>query len=173
MNEYMTLKEVAEKTGLDRSNSRKWLIKNGFSFIQVRDEESKQLVNALIIEDAERAIELRARQGFSAQNGQASPVVLNDNSGFFYVVQLMPDIAPNRIKIGFASSLPSRLDAHRTTCPRLELVKCWPCQRVFEPAVVAVAANGSAKLYGGEVYDVESLESMIERLDAFFSMIHN
>jgi len=172
MNDYVTLKEISERIGLDRSNARKWLNGQGFDFVQVRDQESRQLVNALTIEDAERAVTLRLERGFDCQRSAVAAVlVANESSGYFYVMRLMPDVAPNRIKLGFASTLQSRLDAHRTTCPRLEVVKTWPCQKVYEPAAIAVAVNGTSDLYGGEVYDVKSVDALIERLDSFFNLL--
>jgi hypothetical protein len=114
-------------------------------------------------------MQLRSRQGFDARSVKA--VAVDDGNGFFYVVRLMPDVAPNRVKIGYANSLESRLAAHRTTCPRLELAQSWPCRRVFEPAAIAAAVNGSATCYGGEVYDVESVEGVVHRLDGFFEMV--
>lgn len=173
MQEYVTLKEIAEKIGLDRSNVRKWVLSNGFSFVKIRDNETRQLVNALTIEDAERAIELRLHNGFTLSNSKETAQVIDNNAGFFYVVVLMPDLAPNRIKIGFANSIQSRLSAHRTTCPQLELIKSWPCQRNFEAAAIAAAINDDCMLYGGEVYDTQSIEKVVNRLDSFFYMVRS
>lgn len=171
MPEYVTLKEISERIGIDRSRARRWIIGKGFSFVQIRDDESRQLVNALTVEDAERIIEIRGQQGFTVDGEKDNPAVIDNSAGFFYVACLMPDIAPNRIKIGFANSIPSRMDAHRTTCPRLQLIKYWPCRRTFEPAVIAVAITAGSALYGGEVYDVESIDDVVRRIDAFFAMV--
>lgn len=172
MSDYVTLKEISDRIGLDRSNTRKWLKAQGFDFVQVRDLDSRQLVNALTIEDAERAVTLRLERGFDCQRSAAATVlVANEGVGYFYAMRLMPDVAPNRIKLGFASTLQTRLDAHRTTCPRLEVVKTWPCQKVYEPAAIAAAVNGTSDLYGGEVYDVKSVDALVERLDLFFGLL--
>lgn len=169
--EHVTLKEIAPRLQMDRSRARRWILQNGFEFVRVRDIESKQTAIALTIEDAERAIELRSQKGFISTDSQGNQVIPIDSAGVFYAICLMPDIAPNRIKFGFASSLQARIDAHRTTCPHLELIKKWPCKSVYEPAAIAIAANGSAKLYGNEVYDVESIHETIDRLDKFFAML--
>lgn len=171
MDKYVTLKEIANRIGLDRSNARKWLIAQGYEFARVRDNESRQMVNALSIEDAERAIEERQRLGFDFANSAPALNKVDDGSGILYLIRLMPDIAPNRIKIGFATSLNSRLQSHRCTCPQLEVVKTWDCHRTFELAAMAAATNGGARLYGGEVYDVESVADVVTKLDAFFSLV--
>jgi len=171
--EYVVLKEISRRIGLDRSNTRKWLLNQGFVFIQIRDRESRQAVNALTTEDAERAVDLRAQQGFFARESSSDSSVINDGTGFFYVIRLMPDIAPNRIKVGYAASLQSRIESHRCTCPQLELLKSWPCRKVYEHTAIAIAINGSAFSYGGEVYDVASVDDMIARLDSFFGMLPN
>ena len=62
----MTIVELADKLGIDRSNVRKYILKSGFKFIKVRTEESRhQLTLALKKEDAEALIKLRVDQGFT------------------------------------------------------------------------------------------------------------
>lgn len=173
MPEYVTLKEFSERIKMDRSQTRKWLIREGFSMVSIRDMVSRQTVNALTAEDASLAFDRRQKQGFTHQDNRPPVLLADDNNGVFYVIKLMPDLAPNRIKVGFASSLQPRLDAHRTTCPSLDLVKHWSCRRVFEPAAIAAAVNGTSMLYGGEVYDAESVEDVVSRLDAFFSLVNH
>lgn len=167
MSRLIALKEISSRIGLDKSNTRKWLIAQGFTFVRTRDIESRQLINALTEEDAERAIELRENQGFADREGNL-PAASN---GYFYVVRLMPDLAPNRIKFGFADYIQSRMSAHRTTCPKLEIVQTWPCLRAYESTAIAVAVNGGSTLYGGEVYDVESVDEVVNRLDRLFEML--
>ena len=56
--------EVADLMGLDRSNTRKWLVKQGFTFVSARDPESRQRVNALPLSEVRRAVNLRKELGF-------------------------------------------------------------------------------------------------------------
>jgi hypothetical protein len=56
--------EVADLMGLDRSNTRKWLLEQGFWFVSARDPESRQRVNALPLSEVRRAVNLRKELGF-------------------------------------------------------------------------------------------------------------
>ena len=56
--------EIAEWMGVYRTNARKWLLKQGYEFVQARDPVSRQGVNALPVSQAREAIELRRRLGF-------------------------------------------------------------------------------------------------------------
>ena len=97
MPEYITLRELADEFGLDRSHTRKYVLKLGFSPIRIRTQDSKnQLTLAVTIEDAEAIREIRASQGYGSSGKPA------DNSkGYFYIIQVIPEFAPTRIKLGF------------------------------------------------------------------------
>ena len=63
--EFVTLQELSKIFKVDKSNVRRYLKKNGFSFLKVRTAETRgQLTLALTREDSDIAIELRKSQGF-------------------------------------------------------------------------------------------------------------
>ena len=109
--------------------------------------------------------------------------------GVFYIIQLAPDLDPNRIKFGFTANLPARLAQHKTTAPTCALVRWWPCRKSFERvAIISItsydAIYGDLQddiLYGGqddefkplspEVFDGD-LELAIERAEEFFETMY-
>lgn len=166
--EYITIKELAEKLGVDRSYARKYVISHGYAFDKIRTTESQhQLTLALSIEDAETIIEIRQGEGYSI--GDKIGNVLNGENGYFYVIQLIPEFNPNRIKLGFATDLDARLKSHKTSAPTAILLKSWICKRCWENAAISSITRMECKLIGGEVFDCNNLENLIQRAETFFS----
>lgn len=64
--EYMTLRQIADRFDVHRSVARRWLIKEGYEFIEVRDRErGNQMVAALPWNIAADALHRRSDQGFT------------------------------------------------------------------------------------------------------------
>lgn len=166
MQSFVILADLAQELGLDRSNMRKYVLKQGFSFLQVRTPKSRgQSVLALTEQDAELVRELRSKQGFLS--GQP----IENGHGWFYLVQIAPDLDPKRIKLGFASDPARRVDSYRTLSPTVILVKAWRCRASWEPAAIASLTRQGAVSLGGEVFQIEDLDLAVNCGDAFFSIM--
>lgn len=167
---YVTLKTLASELKLDRSNLRKYALKHGFSFLRVRTAESgNQATLALTPEDADALKNLRKAEGFTS----TSRLVRNDGQGVFYAIQLLPELEPSRIKLGFTTGLDARLQSHRTTCPDTKLLKSWPCKKVWEAAALDSISREPCKLVANEVFSCEDIESLLARGDEFFGLMPN
>lgn len=168
--DYVVLKDLAAELGLHRSNLRKYILASGFTFVKIRTPESRgQLSLALSPEDVEAVRELRMRAGFL--HGKKPRAILNDKQGWFYAIQVIPELAPNRIKFGFSSNVDARLQAHRTSAPTAHLVKKWPCERCWENAIIASVTRMDCQLVANEVYDCGNLDTLISRCDDFFAIM--
>jgi hypothetical protein len=164
---------LASELGLDTSNMRRYIIKSGFTMFKVRTVESQnQLTLALTPEDAQAVRDLRKSQGFVYGDVVDYELTcVDDAQGTFYLLLLVPEISAKRIKGGFTSSLISRLGAHKTTCPTLEIAKTWTCKRSWEPALLDVInAFGGCTRVGQEVYDCDDIDALVGRIDLFFSL---
>jgi len=171
--ELVPLTEIARRLGLDRSNARKWLLKNGFHFLKIRTPATRgQLTLAMPEEDVNAAIELRKQQGFPVgrERGVAA-VSQSSDGGCFYVVQVVPEFSPNRIKLGFTTNVNQRLASYRTVAPTAKLVKTWPCGFSWEQAAIACATKDECEKIGAEVYDCANLDEVLSRLDQFFQLM--
>lgn len=165
--EYITLIHLAQEFGIDRSHVRKYVLKNGFSPVRIRTPESGgQQTLALTKGDAESVRALRQQQGFN----HYSPTP-NGTDGFFYIVQVIPELSPNRVKLGFASNAQDRLEAHRTSAPTAILVKTWPCKRAWEVCAIASITRSGCKLVANEVYECDGIQNIIKRGDDFFRLM--
>lgn len=164
--EYVSVKELAKEWGIDSSNARKYIMAQGFSFLKRRLPESHgQLCNVLTKEDAEMARELREGQGFTGK------AIANDAEGWFYIVQIVPDLDPLRIKLGFAGDVKARLQAHRTIAPTARLVKAWSCKRVWEQAAIDSITRIGCKLIANEVFQCDDLAALSGRAREFFEIM--
>lgn len=164
--EYMSLKQLAKKWGMDSSNARKYVLAQGFSFLKKRVEGSRgQLANVLTKEDAETITAIREKQGFTGR------VVADNGEGWFYIIQLIPEFNPLRVKLGFASNVQNRLQAHRTAAPTARLVKAWQCKRVWERAATDSITRKGCELIASEVFECDDLVMLANRGDEFFALM--
>lgn len=87
--------------------------------------------------------------------------------GHFYVVQLVPDLALNRIKLGWAADPAARFDAIRHSAPTARLVRTWSAEHSWQRKVITAAKPG--RQLGHGVFDSEDVNAVVERIDAFFN----
>jgi len=164
--EFVPIGRLATDLGMDRSHARKYILAAGFTFLRIRTPETLgQQTLALSLTDAEAIKELRRTQGF---NGR---VAVSGNVGGFYVVQLVPDLDPLRVKLGFAIDPVGRLQEHRTAAPTAELIKAWPCRRSWEVTVMASLTRTGCTLIANEVFTCDSIVALVERGDTFFALM--
>ncbi len=172
MNRYVTIKEIAEELGIDKSNARKYILDNGFTFEKHRTADTQnQLTLVLPNDQAEQVKQLRLSQGFS-MNGQDG-LVDTSKVEIFYIIQLVPELDSKRIKFGYTGNLNSRLRAHRTTCPNAKVLAQYPCHDAWEIVAIASITREDCQLIGNEVYQAGDLDKLIERAEAFFGLMPN
>ncbi len=90
--------------------------------------------------------------------------------GLFYLIQLEPELAPNRFKLGFTTNLKDRLSKHRCSAPYAQVVKTWECHVTWEKTAIDAVTQGAQRVYE-EVYLHESIEKVTERCEAFFNLL--
>lgn len=167
MSEYVSLKDLADELGLDRSFVRKYVLKHGFVPVSVRTTDSRnQATLALSEEDAQALRDLRASQGFGI-----NPRPIDNGKGYLYVIRLVPDLAPKRVKLGFAADVMARLIAHQTAAPTAVLVRSWPGKRSWEGVFIESVTRVGCKLIANEVYDCDDVDALVERCEAFMGLM--
>jgi hypothetical protein len=170
MSDFITLKNLAAELGIDKSNLRKYILEKiaEVQLVKIRTPEThRQLVSALSLEDAEIVRQFRAKLGFAANKTFA----IEDGQGVFYVIQLIPELDPNRIKLGFANSIEPRLQAHRTAAPTAKLIKVWSCKRTWEIAAMDSATRIECQLIANEVFTCDNLDNLVNRINSFFEQL--
>lgn len=165
--EYVSLKELAQRLGMDRSHARRYVLKLGYSFHKRRTPDSgNQLTLCITGTEADEIVSQRIEKGFIA-----STMVALSDVGVFYVIQLVPDLDPKRLKLGFAESLEQRLSQHRTAAPTARVLRAWPCKRSWELTAMDALTRQGCRLILNEVFECDEPEALVKRGDAFFSML--
>ena len=169
--EYLTLKQVAEVLGRDPSGVRRYIKTNcpNINWLSIRDQNG-QKCSVFTKEDVDAIIKTRKIQGY--QN-QEVPVPISIH-GLFYIIQLLPDIDPNRLKLGFASDIGNRIANHRTTCPNLNVLQTFSCKKYWEKtAIDYLAATNKMTHIGGEVFRCADLSHVINVATQFFVALNS
>jgi hypothetical protein len=91
--------------------------------------------------------------------------------GVFYVIQLVPDLAPRRLKLGFAESLDQRLAQHRTAAPTAKVLMAWPCKRAWELTAMDALTRKTCSLVMNEVFDCSDVDGLLQAGSHFFSLL--
>lgn len=100
----------------------------------------------------------------------------DDNLGWFYAVQTMPTLNPNRIKLGFAGrsgifSVDKRLNDYRTILgDDMNLIAKYPCHHRWECGAIHALTAGVATLVPGatELFDFKSVDVLLKEMKHYF-----
>jgi len=140
--ECVSIEELAAELGMDRSHARRYVLNLGLVPVKRRTPDSGgQPTLTVSAEEANFIRRTRKEKGFLGSTN-----AVTTEAGFFYAIQLVPDLDPNRVKLGFADSVEIRLAQHRTSAPTARLLKSWPCKRNWERTVMdALAAVGGRR----------------------------
>jgi hypothetical protein len=175
---YVTIQELAEEFGRSRSGVRRWILKHPMlkdevKLLRVRPPGTANANPslALSLQDAELVRQAREEDGFGANECAASGIVTSSISGWFYVVQPIPEFDQNRIKLGFAVDTRQRLATYRSICPSAEILKAWPCKATWERTAIASISREGCSSLGQELFQCDDVAAMIDRADAFFKLM--
>ena len=164
------IRDIAQEVGLDRSHAHKLAKRLRLEVANIRDGETGQMVSAVSEADADTMRAYRKPFG----EGPAGKSFQAPQSGVFYIVVADPQHAPLRVKMGFTASLGERVREYRCLAPEVKVVAKWPSRRAWERAAMdAITNDPRVSHLKGEVYDVESLDVIIERGSAFFAMLES
>jgi hypothetical protein len=164
--EFISLKKLARILGIHHTNARSFVKKLGINLHKRRTLDSRnQLTDAITKIEAEFVINKRQEQGFFGGKTIAA------DRGSFYAIQLVPEISPKRIKLGFAISVSERLQQHRTAAPTAKLIKSWPCKKVWELTAMDCVTQKGCRLIANEVFECDDLDTLISLGDKFFQIL--
>ena len=166
MSEFVPIPEIAKRLRLDSSTVRRFIAREGGALnIQIHRGKSDRVL--LTREDADKLIaSYEARRG--AMPVESEDTATFDRHGYFYIIQLIPEAVPNRVKVGFADSVEKRVAEHRTAAPTAKLLKTWPCKRSWDFAAMDSITRSDCKLVLNEVYEGD-INGFITRGDDFFA----
>jgi hypothetical protein len=170
MPELVGLAEIAARLTVDNRTVRRLIAQESETLgIQIQRGKGDKVL--LSKDDAERLIaSYAARRG--PQSGTLEESAKYDRFGYFYLIQLIPEALPNRVKIGFADNVERRLTEHRTSAPTAKLLKAWPCKRSWDYAAMDSITRQDCKLVLNEVFEGD-VTGFLLRGESFFSVMPN
>jgi hypothetical protein len=162
--------EIAKRLKVDSGPVRRLIARENES-LRLTVHRGKQDRLFLSREDADRLIaSYEARRGpVSAPAEDAGRL---ERYGSFYIIQVVPEALPNRVKIGYADNVDQRLNEHRTAAPTAKLLKAWPCKRSWDYAAMDSITREGCKLVLNEVYEGD-ITGFLERAEGFFALMPN
>jgi len=163
MEEMVFVSSLAGDLGMDKGNLFKLLKKLKIATTPIRSpKHGQQKIAALTKEDVSKVISYRT--DFYREPERKIPVI--------YLVQLLPDLSPNRVKIGYTADILARIRDFKTTCPDLKLVKTWQCSRqTLEPGIVSMIITSDDKSISNEVYQLKNIEDTLRRAEEVFKLL--
>lgn len=173
MSERVTYKELANRLGVDPSTVRRLIERHGaelgISLQKGRANTSNaKWTHYITREDADTLV--AHYEAIHAGREIASEPEPFQRQGFFYVIQLVPEALPNRIKIGYTDNLDKRLTEHQTAAPTARVLASWPCKRSWDYAAMDSITREGCALVLNEVYEGDP-EDFIRRGNEFFSVM--
>jgi hypothetical protein len=164
--ESIPFREIAKQIGVSIYTIRRTVKRLEFS---VRKEKMNKgaIVHCISVDDANKLIAFFENRDKPDANDDSSVL---DRFGFFYVIQLIPEALPNRVKIGYTDNLKARLREHQTAAPTANYLGHWRCKRSWDQAAMDSITRDGCRLVMNEVYEGE-VEGFISRAGEFFSIM--
>lgn len=172
--DLVSFKEMAKRLGIDPSTIRRLVERVGPQLgIEVQRAQggtsNAMWGHYLSREDADRLA-----HHYESQRGARIEEETNDEAlqtfGSFYIIQLVPEALPNRLKIGYTDNLAKRLADHQTAAPTARIIASWPCKRSWDYAVMDALTREGCVWVLNEVFEGEP-EGFIDRGNAFFALM--
>lgn len=166
MNDKIKFTEIAKRLGIHQSTARR-AVERFATQLGITPIKGKQ--NILYLSRKDTDIFITHYEAISDRKVEETEVSLK-RFGHFYIVQLVPEIIPNRVKLGYTDNLEHRLSENKTAAPTLKLLKSWPCKRSWDYAAVDCITREGCELVLNEVYEGE-IQGFIDRAEVFFNIM--
>jgi len=171
MSDLLDFRDIATQCKVSYDTVRRTIRKIGDDLsIEVQRKRNKKgtLSNCLSVEDANKLISyFESRK--SAANFKKEESAFQ-KFGYFYVIQLVPEALPNRVKLGYADDVKQRLREHQTSAPTAQIIGQWRSKRYWEQTAIDSITREECNLVLNEVYEADTTE-LIRRAEEFFALM--
>jgi hypothetical protein len=171
MSDLLDFHDIATQCNVSYDTVRRTIKKIGDDLsieVQRKRNNKGTLSTCLSVEDANKLISyFESRKSTADFEGQECA---SRKFGYFYIIQLVPEALPNRVKLGYTEDLKQRLREHQTSAPTAQLIGQWRCKRYWEQTATDSITRESCKLVLNEVYEADTAE-LIHRAEEFFALM--
>jgi hypothetical protein len=174
MPETIRFSELAKRLGVGIDTIRRTVAKVGHDLgFAVQRESRSSKAQCLNVDDANKLIRyFEERDKHIESTLTAERAGSFSGYGFFYLIQLIPELFPDRVKIGYSDNLETRLREHQTSAPTARCIKSWECKRAWDQAAMDSITRTGCKLVMNEVYEGD-VDGFVKRGDEFFALMPN
>jgi len=173
MNDFVSYKLLAKRLGVDPTTIRRLIERFGSQLgISVQkgrgNTSNAKWTHYLTREDSERLVAF-----YESRHARPDPESPEDSFqayGVFYIIQLVPEALPNRIKIGYTDNLEKRLAEHQTAAPTARVIGSWPCKRSWDYAAMDSISREGCTWVLNEVFEGNP-DDFVQRAGAFFAVM--
>ena len=150
---YISIVDIARIHRRAPGNVRRSLRSLGIATVTQKSGKPAKTRLYVSREDYEKVAD-RLTSGVSRAQGVSA-----EGAGYFYLVQLEPELDPARFKVGFSIDTDGRLAQHRTAAPFAVVVKTWSCKALWEQTAIDCITQGcerlSAEVFRGDLTQVQ------------------
>ncbi len=171
MSDLLDFYDIANQCNVSYDTVRRTIrkIKDDLSIEVQRKRNAKGTLSyCLSVEDAHKLISYFESRKSAADSDESESAF--QNFGYFYIIQLVPEALPNRIKLGYADDAKQRLREHQTSAPTAQIIGQWPCKRYWEQTAIDSITREKCKLVLNEVYESD-IEELLRRVEEFFALM--
>jgi len=173
MSDLLDFREIADQCSVSYDTIRRTIRKIGPDLsIEVKRKRNKKgtLSDCLSIEDANK---LKSHfESKKASKNHVQQEYTLQRFGYFYVIQLVPEALPDRVKLGYTDNIEQRLNEHQTSAPTANIIGHWRCKRYWEQAAMDSITRKDCHLVMNEVYEGD-IEGFLSRAKEFFDIMPN
>lgn len=173
MSEQVSYKDMARRLGVDPGTVRRLIERYGAQLgISVQkgraNTSNAKWTHYITREDADRLVSFY--ETLHTRPEEPSAEEPYQRSGYFYVIQLVPEALPNRVKIGYTDNLDNRLAEHQTAAPTARLLASWACKRSWDYAAMDSITREGCSWVLNEVFEGDP-DGFVQRGNAFFALM--
>ncbi|GGE60975.1 MarR family transcriptional regulator [Actibacterium pelagium] len=164
----ISIVELAAELGIRKQSVFKIVKRLGIEAQKLKTDDSRGQLAAHVSDEEADLI----RQSVKPQVSPMKADEKTNSAGWFYLIQLEPEVDPGRYKVGFAQDLDQRVRSHRTSAPFSIVVNAWPCKFLWEKTAIDCVSRDSEKLHT-EVFRTSDLGEVESLAEQFFSAMPN
>lgn len=176
--ENVSFHELAKRLGISYDTVRRGISKYGDELgivvKKIKTPGSKgALAQCLSENDANTFIAyIESKPKIEQVGGGGETEISFRRYGYFYIIQVVPELLPNRVKIGYTDNLEQRLREHQTSAPTARIIGYWECKRSWDQSVMDSITRENCSLVMNEVYEGD-VDAFIMRAESFFALMPN
>jgi len=165
--DLISVADAAKFLGRNKQSLFKLINRLKFEKKFIKSEDARGQTAAYISVDDFEILKSHVGMASSTPDAQDNDAF---TKGYFYIIQLEPELDPRRLKLGFAASVDDRIRKHKTSAPFSKVLATWPCKLLWEKTVIDCLTENSEKVYT-EVFRVEDVEETMRKAASFFELM--